>query len=434
MAVAGTAATAGLCDAPSPNPARITWLDTHCHVCSTTANGDERPGFARHLLNVLDNDPNDLRMVICPDSHWMGWIRRDPDGMRAAAKGTRAVAGLAPGRLYGALMPNPHFPDDSLRLMDECFGKWGFVMMGEMMQYTMGYRLVDPDCLRLLRHAAQLRVPVMSHVATFDVKQNQMTGTGQLLDLCEAAVRVPEVRLIAGHFVGMAESGPTWVEHYLDVIDKRFGCWPRNLWAEIRDFGSPGLKPALERIPLDRLVSGTDWTTRGTPPLRPYATLFDCMLNGVPEPYDEPASTWQFIHFLQQAGLTPPQVRAIAYENAAALLRLDGAGDPGPLHPNAAELARPVNVAALDWDPDQARSLYVIRVPVGTTEPQLVRRLRAHGVPAESAKIARDCHTGRTWGYAIVQMPDAASARQALTLSAETKRKLKTYPVYLTRR
>lgn len=433
MGAAGAAAAVRVWGAPSPDLARIRWLDTHCHVCSTTAKGEERPDFARQLLNVLDQDPNELCMVISPDAHWMGWIQRDPAGMRAAAERIRGLAGLAPGRLFGALIPNPHFVDDSLRLMDECFGKWGFVMLGEMMQYTMGYRLVDPACLRLLRHAAELRVPVMSHVATFDVKQNEMTGTGQLLDLCEAAVRVPEVRLIAGHLVGMAEAGPSWVEHYLDVIDKRFGGWPRNLWAEIRDFGSPGLEPALKRIPLDRLISGTDWTTRATPP-RPFATLFDCMLNGVPEPYDVPPSTRLFIHFLQQAGLTPTQVRAIAYDNAAALLRLDGAGDPGILHPNAAESARSMDVASLDWDPDQSRSLYVIRVPVGMTEAQLVERLRAHGIPAESAQIALDCHTGRTWGYAMVQMPDAASARQALALSAETKQKLGTYPVYLTRR
>jgi hypothetical protein len=246
-------------------------------------------------------------------------------------------------------------------------------------------------------------------------------------------VRVPEARFIAGHLIGLAEAKPTRVEHYLDVIDKRFGRWPRNLWAEICSFRSPGLKPALARIPLDRLVAGTDWSARGVPPLRPYGMTFVCLLNGVPEPCDETPSSRQLAHFLEHAGLTPPQVEAIGYGNAAALLRLEGAGELGTLHPNAAESARAVDVASLDWDPNQCRSLFIVCVPVDMTESQLVARLRAHGVPAESAKIGRDWYTGRPWGYAIVEMPDAASAQRALTLSPEAKRKLGAYPYYLIR-
>jgi hypothetical protein len=118
-----------------------------------------------------------------------------------------------------------------------------------------------------------------------------------------------------------------------------------------------------------------DWSARGVPPLRPYGMTFVCLLNGVPEPCDEPPSSRQLVH----------------------------------------------------W------SLFIGCVPVDMTEPQLVERLRAHGVPAKSARIRRDRYTGRPWGYPIAEMPDAASAQRAPTLSPETKRELGAYPYYLIR-
>lgn len=410
------------------------WIDTHCHVCSLESDGSKRPGFARHLLEVLDRDPSELHMVICPDSIWFSRIQTDPEGMQAAAQEIRDIVQLAPDCFHGALMPNPHFPDASLRLMDLCFGEWGFVMLGEMMQYSMSFRLTDPGCLRLLRHAAELGVPIMSHVATLDVKQGAMTGTGQLLDLLEAAIQVPDARFILGHFVGMAETDPTWADRYIDIVEACFGCWPRNFWAEIRDFGSPGLRSAVRRIPLDRLVSGTDWTTRGTPPFSPFGSLFDCMMNRVPEPYDEPPSTRQLAGFLEKEGLTEDRIAAIASDNAAVLLGLPSAVELGALRPTAAESAMKVEPRAFDWDPAEACSVYVIYVPVGMTETELLRHFQVHGLAAEKAEIARDCHTGRTWGYAIVRMCDAASAQRAVHLPAEELRTLGMRPVYLTRR
>jgi predicted TIM-barrel fold metal-dependent hydrolase len=410
------------------------WLDTHCHVCSIEPDGTPRGDFGRHLLDVLDRDPADLQMVVCPDTPWFSRIMRSAEGMRAAAEEIRNIVTLAPGRLHGAFMPNPHLADESMRLMDRCFGDWGFVMLGEMMQYSMNFRLVDPKCLRVLRHAAELGAPIMSHVATLDVKQGGMTGTGQLLDLLEAAVLVPDARIILGHFVGMAERDPTWVEQYLSVIDRRFGCWPRNLWAEIRDFGSPGLLPALERIPLDRLVSGTDWTTRGTPPFSPFGCLFDCKMNGVPEPYDQPSDTRLLCCFLKKAGLNDRQIQAIAYDNAAALLGLSNTDAVGNTTPTAAESARPCNPADLDWEPDQACSVAVMHVPPDMTADDLVSRFTLWGLPAVGAERALDYHTGRPWGYAVVRFADAQTAQRAIALTPEQDKDLGVRPVYLTHR
>jgi hypothetical protein len=46
----------------------------------------------------------------------------------------------APNRLYGSCTVNPNHLQESLRVMDRCFGEWAFVQLGEMLQYAMGFR------------------------------------------------------------------------------------------------------------------------------------------------------------------------------------------------------------------------------------------------------------------------------------------------------
>ena len=92
------------------------------------------------------------------------------------------------------------------------------------------------------------------------------SGAEQLLDLLDLAERVPEARYILAHLVGMPEGDPPVVDEYLDVIKQLCGAWPDNLWAEIRDFDSPGVTSVLARAPHTRLIAGTDRTTRAGPP------------------------------------------------------------------------------------------------------------------------------------------------------------------------
>ena len=378
------------------------WLDTHNHVCDIGPDGAPRPGFDTHLLAVLAADPNELHLVISPDGPRMSRIGRDPGAMQAGAEVIRRLVEIGAGRLHGACMVTPRFPREARLAMDLCFGEWGFAMLGEMMQYSMGFRLADPACIELLRHAAQLRIPVMSHVATFDVSQGELTGTGQLADLMVAAEAVPDGRYILGHFVGMPEDDPPHVTHYIDAIEQRYGAWPRNFWAEIRDFSSPGLADALARIPHDRLVSGTDWCTRGEPPFAPYGTAFDAILNQVPNPYAEPPSSRFFANCLRGHGLGEAEIGEIAYGNAARLLGLLPAAEPAPA-------AVPCGPMPADWDPAASPWIYLTGVPADATEAEVVAELAPYGA-VRRVRLGRERATGRAWGHAFVEFDSAASA------------------------
>jgi predicted TIM-barrel fold metal-dependent hydrolase len=386
-------------------PSIMRWLDTHNHVCDINPDGTSRPGFHSYLFAVLDADPDDLHLVICPDGVRMSRIGREPAAMLAGAEMIRQLVQASQGRLHGACMVSPTFPREAREVMDRCFGDWGFLMLGEMMQYSMGFRMADPACLDLLRHAAQHHVPVMVHVATFDVSQGELTGMGQLTDLMRAAEAVPEGRYILGHFVGMPEDDPPHVIRYLDAIEARYGTWPRNFWAEIRDFSSPGLAHALARIPHDRLISGTDWCSRGDPPFVPFGTAFDAILNRVPNPYEAPPSSQFLATCLRRQGLDMEQVQQIAHGNADRLLGLapeTEAASPTP--PASGDLPE-------DWEPAQSPCLYLTGIPVDATEQQVAAALATFG-SVRAVRIGRESATGRSWGHAFVEMDSPAAAQR----------------------
>jgi predicted TIM-barrel fold metal-dependent hydrolase len=378
------------------------WLDTHNHVCDLAPDGKPRSGFHEDIRTVLAKDPNELHLVVCPDGVRMSRIGQDPAAMLAGAEVVRDLMQVAEGRIHGACMVNPRFPREARQAMDRCFGDWGFAMLGEMMQYSMGFHMNSPACTELLRHAAGLRVPVMVHIATFDVSQGELTGIGQLADFMLAAEAVPEGRYILGHFVGMPEDDPPHVVHYLDAIDERYGGWPRNFWAEIRDFSSPGLAVALERIPHDRLVSGSDWCNRGEPPHAPYGTSFDATLNHVPNPYEDEPSSAFFAACLRRQGLTPETVDRIAYGNAASLLGLVPADELAPASSSCGPLPQ-------DWIAAESPWIYLTGIPADATERDVAEVLSVYGA-VRTVRIGREATTGRSWGHAFVQFESAAAS------------------------
>jgi predicted TIM-barrel fold metal-dependent hydrolase len=120
--------------------------------------------------------------------------------------------------------------------------------------------------------------------------------------------------------VGMPDNDPPVVDQYLDFIDERYGSFPGNSWVEIRDFDSPGVRSALDRVPADRLLAGTDWVTRAGPPFLPYGCIF-----GVQRPEDNPypPKVETMIRFLRDAGADEQTVEGIGHRNAAELLGID---------------------------------------------------------------------------------------------------------------
>ena len=296
------------------------WIDTHIHVSDRGGDGGHRDRLLEDLIDVLDRCDADLRLIISPDARWNRIVKEDDDGVPRAAEFINDLVQRAPDRLYGSCLVTPHFLDASLRTMETCFEQWGFVQLGEMLQYMMDYEMNTDAVETLVRRAVQYDVPVQVHISTSNTQTAPSSfGARQLRDLFGLVERVPEARYILAHAVGIPKDDPPVVDEYLDMIDEQYGEWPENFWMEIRDFSSPGVRSALDRVPHSRIVAGTDWTTRTGPPFPPYGTLFTSRA-GEENPF--PPSVESMVGFLREAGATEDDVEAIGHKNVCELFRI----------------------------------------------------------------------------------------------------------------
>ncbi len=296
------------------------WIDTHVHVSAYGPEGQPRAHLLEDLLAVLDGAGADLRFVLSPDGAELSRLATEPGGVTAGNHFIHDLAERAPGRLFGSCMINPRFLDESLRMMDTCFGQWGFVQLGEMLQYMMGYEMASPPVERIVRHAAQYGVPVQVHISTSNSRTHPSSfGVEQLRDLCDLSERVPEASYILAHAVGTPRSAPPVVDEYLEVIEGRFGGLPANFWLEIRDFDSPGVRSVLARVPANRLLAGTDWVTRVGPPFLPYGVIFG-VTGTEANPY--PPGVEAMVALLREHGASEEAIDLIASGNARELLRV----------------------------------------------------------------------------------------------------------------
>ena len=293
----------------------VCWIDTHVHL-------DER--CVTHfddLVAVLDAAGKDVRFVISPDLALLEAMRTDPEAMFHAARVIHELVQRAPARLYGSCCVNLNFPEASLRVMDLCFGEFGFVMLGEMLGYIFHFDMNTDSGEQVVRKAVEYDVPVQIHLSTSNnPHQGHTSGMGQLDDILGIADRVPEARYVLAHMIGMEQDDPPVVRAYLDLIQDRLGEWPQRFWAEIIDFHSPGVREALERIPHDRLMAGTDWCTRVGPPFLPYG-VDHLVWSGGTCPYEP--SVARLVEFLRGWGATGEDIRRIACANAAQLLGIE---------------------------------------------------------------------------------------------------------------
>ncbi|MDP6778767.1 MAG: TatD family hydrolase [Candidatus Latescibacteria bacterium] len=301
----------------------ITWVDTHVHVSNIGRGGEDRGDILPSLLDVMKGSGADLRFAISVDGPWIRRMMEDPTQILEGNRFIHDLANRAPDRLRGACTINPHFLDASLDAMRVCFEEWEFPLFGEMLPYIMDYRMNTDSVATLVRAAAEYGKPVQVHISTSNSGPQgpfEGGGTEQLEDLMDLAERVPEANTILAHFVGTEKDDPPVVSGYLDQIERRYGSFPGNFWAEIRDFNSPGVPVALERIPKDRLIVGTDWVTREGPPFLPYGVVF-----GTKRAEDNPHSPGveRMVQFLADSGATEDDIEGIAYRNAAGLLRIE---------------------------------------------------------------------------------------------------------------
>ena len=302
--------------------AGLTWIDTHCHVSAWGGDGLHRAKLLADLLAVLDGEDQDLRMVISLDvGVELTRMMREPEGILEGNRLIHQLCHHAPGRLYGSCVVNPHFLEASLEAMDVCFGEWGFVQLGEMLQYIMHYEMADEAVATIARHAAAYGVPVQVHISTSNsCRDLSCNGVMHLQDLFALIDRVPEARYVLAHVIGTMADDPPVIEHYLNLIDEHFGRLPESIWLEIRDFNSPGVPAALRRVPASHLLAGTDWVSRVGPPFLPYGMVF---ANTTVEGNPYPPCVESMAGFLRAAGASEQEVARIAHGNARELLGIE---------------------------------------------------------------------------------------------------------------
>lgn len=299
------------------------WIDTHIHVSDIGRDGKKRERMLENLLEVLDRENVDLRFVISPEPSLVKTT--DAETMLMANRMVYDLCRRAPNRLYGSCMVTPYFLEESLRVMKICFEEWGFVQLGEMEQYSHKFKMNDSNSEKVVKLAAQYDIPVQVHCGTWWCKGFTSGGASdgliQMKELIDVAERVPDAKFICAHAIG--DAGPfsgcvSLANLYIDILTGVFPEFPQNFWVEICNFQAPALSRALREIPINRLICGTDWTTRIGPPFQSYGTMF----GKVEKNNSSPVGVGSFIKSLSKAGATEMDINRIGFENARELLKL----------------------------------------------------------------------------------------------------------------
>ena len=302
------------------------WIDTHIHISDYGKNWVKRDNFCEALGQLLDSSDADLKFIVSADCDYNCKALQDPSYIFKQNQFVHEVCKEFPGRVFGSCFVIPSAYEESLKSINTCFGEWGFVMLGEMLGYMMKFNLTDENCQKLIRRAAEFDVPVQVHLGTYILlnvfkHHDSMDGITQIADMVRCADAIPNVKWIMAHAIGCAPSPKfiPWANMFLDCIQGHYGCFPDNFWIEIRDFYCNALPRVIREVPHDKILAGTDWTTRIGPPFAPYGTCFEAT-QGQKTPYEPSVAT--FIDYLKKAGADAETIECIAHKNAEKLFKI----------------------------------------------------------------------------------------------------------------
>jgi predicted TIM-barrel fold metal-dependent hydrolase len=292
-----------------------TWIDSHIHVRGWSEDGEGERDFAiEDLMAVLDADPAHLVWVISYSFPGIRAIQADAaEGIPWTNEGQLRLVEEAPeGRLFGSVAVHPGAVEESLDAIDLYAGEHGFVQVGEVLGYAMGFVLDSPEMVRIARRAAEYDIPVQCHCSTAGQPQGE-----QMRQTINLARQVPEAKIIAAHAIGGTNSYT-----HITAAEVYAMMGGENLWLEIRDFNNrEWVREAVERLGSERLIAGTDWISRGQPPFPPYGILFP--LEDTEEmPY--PCTVASLEGFLRESGCDDEDVANIAARNSVELFGLEG--------------------------------------------------------------------------------------------------------------
>jgi predicted TIM-barrel fold metal-dependent hydrolase len=180
-------------------------------------------------------------------------------------------------RLWGYIVLNPHYPEESFREVEKYQNETKFVGF-KFHPEQQAYRMNGKNAIKLLHHISNTRseLPVLIH--TFGKESVENAG--------EAGALFPNLKIIMAHM-----GGETWQEG-IDMA----ACCPNIYLDPCCSFSDADkIKTAVKTLGADRILFGSD------------ATLLD------------PGFT---IGMLRDAGITESQTEQIAYKNALKLFNL----------------------------------------------------------------------------------------------------------------
>jgi len=294
--------------------AKRLWIDCHNHIRSHAPDGGPCDITAEDLLGVLDDSGADLRLIAGIASSEVRRLKDEPEAVVWANESLDKLMSPARGRLIGSCMVHPRAVKESHEVLDRFIGERGFAQVGEVHGVQFQYDMDCPEMIELVRHAAELGAPVQMHCSTNEV----VTGE-HMQQIVNVARAVPEASMIVAHAIGGSNS-----YQYILAGEVYFGDGGDNLYFEIRDFNTREyLRAAYERLGPDRLISGTDWSTKVGPPFLPFGIIFG--LDSVDEnPY--PCTVASLVGFLRESGVTEEDIDKIASGNIIRIHRLEERG------------------------------------------------------------------------------------------------------------
>ncbi|MGM0493496.1 MAG: amidohydrolase family protein [Armatimonadota bacterium] len=292
---------------------RRLWIDSHIHIRGWSDDGGGESGFdIDDIFRVMDADAAHLVWIISYSFPGIRALNDDPaEGVPKTNEGQLRLVQDAPaGRIFGSVAVHPGAIEASLEAIDIYAGEHGFVQVGEVLGYSMGFELDSQAMVKIARKAAEHDIPVQCHCSTAGQPQGE-----QMRQTINLARMVPEAKIIAAHAIGGTNSYT-----HITAAEVYAMMGGENLWLEIRDFNNrEWVREAVERLGSERLIAGTDWIARGTPPFPPYGILFP--LEDTDEmPY--PCSVASLEGFLRESGCDDEDVANIAARNSIDLFGL----------------------------------------------------------------------------------------------------------------
>ncbi|MFW5867317.1 MAG: hypothetical protein ACOCX2_05845, partial [Armatimonadota bacterium] len=116
------------------------WIDSHIHIPGWSDAGERSAGI-RDVMRVLDADEAHLVWVISYALPAVSAIKDNPaEGVPKTNEGQLRLVQEAPaGRIFGSVAVHPGATEESLDAIDLYAGEHGFVQVGEVLGYAMGF-------------------------------------------------------------------------------------------------------------------------------------------------------------------------------------------------------------------------------------------------------------------------------------------------------